>query len=411
MSSHRFAIRLITAMCVAEVFSMIGVFAFPALLPRFFEAWALTHTEAGWINGIFFAGYTITVPILASLTDRVDARPIYLASATVSAAACLGFALLAQGFWTALLFRTLGGVGLAGTFIPGLKVLVDRLEGAVQARAISFYTATFSLGTSGSFLAAGQLEMHFGWRIAFAVAAAGAGVALVLAAAVTRSRPPRPSEIPGTRLMDFRPVLHNRKALTYILAYAAHMWELFSFRSWMVAFLAFSLGMQPTKGGTWSPSVVVALTSLVAMWASVGGAELAIRFGRTRVLSLVMGGSALFGCAMGFTASLPYSVVATLCVVYALFVQGDSAALHIGTVQSADPNRRGAAMAVQSLLGFGSASLGPIAVGTVLDLTGGGQTVMSWGIGFMTMGIGVGMGPVILRILRPETEAQSAGIS
>jgi hypothetical protein len=114
---------------------------------------------------------------------------------------------------------------------------------------------------------------------------------------------------------------------------------------------------------------------------------------------------------MGFTASLPYAVVATLCVVYALFVQADSAALHIGTVQSADPNRRGAAMAVQSLLGFGSASLGPIAVGTVLDLTGGGQTVMSWGIGFMAMGIGVGMGPVILRILRPETEAQSEGVS
>ena len=38
-------------------------------------------------------------------------------------------------------------------------------------------------------------------------------------------------------LLDFRPVLANRRAMAYVLAYFAHNWELFALRSWLVAFL------------------------------------------------------------------------------------------------------------------------------------------------------------------------------
>jgi MFS family permease len=144
------------------------------------------------------------------------------------------------------------------------------------------------------------------------------------------------------------------------------------------------------------------------MWASVGGAELAMRFGRVRILILVMGGSALLACGIGFAAPLPYSLVALLCVLYSLFVQGDSAALHAGTVQSAEPERRGATMAVQSLVGFASASLGPLVAGLVLDSTGGGNTVSSWGTAFIAMGAGVAMGPVILVLLARRTQQDGA---
>ena len=127
-------VRLILLMCAAEVLSMCGTFAFPALLPRFIEEWTLSKTEAGWINGIYYAGYTIAVPVLVSLTDRIDGRRIFLIFASISAAASFGFALFTQGFWTALIFRTIGGLGLAGTYMPGLKAMVDRLEGSAQAK-------------------------------------------------------------------------------------------------------------------------------------------------------------------------------------------------------------------------------------------------------------------------------------
>ena len=403
MHGSQSATRLILIMCMAEVLGMAGVFAFPALLPRFLQDWGLTHTEAGWINGIYYAGYTLAVPVLASLTDRVDARRVYLASGAVAASAALGFALFADGFWTACVFRALGGLGLAGTYIPGLKVLVDRLRGTAQARAVAIYTATFGIGTSLSFFGAGELGARFGWRWAFAFAAASAVVALVLAGTAIRPKSPESSEIPDTRLLDFRPVLRNRKAMSYVLAYATHMWELFAMRSWMVAFLAFSMTLQPSEEGHWSPATVAALAALVAVGANVGGAELAIRFGRQRILRLIMWSSAVFAFGFGFTAALPYPVVAGLCVLYTMFVTADSGAIHTGAVLSAEPERRGATMAIQSLLGFAIASVAPLVVGMVLDASGSGESVQSWGAAFITMGLVVALGPIILALLGRKT--------
>lgn len=185
-----------------------------------------------------------------------NSRRIYLAFTVVGGLAAVGFALFANGFWTALVFRALAGLGLAGTFIPGLKALVDRLDGTAQARAISFYTATFGLGTSLSYFATGQLDALLGWRWAFAFGAAGSALALLLVATVLRPQTPQTVTIPPARLLDFRRVLRNSRAIAYILAYAAHTWELFTVRSWIVAFLAFSLRFQADPGKYISPSSV-----------------------------------------------------------------------------------------------------------------------------------------------------------
>ncbi|MBG0780173.1 MAG: MFS transporter, partial [Desulfotignum balticum] len=125
---------LVGCLCAAEVAGMLGVFAFPALLPHFMQIWELSGNQAGWINGIYFIGYTGAVPVLTSLTDRMDARRIYLAGCVIGIISNFGFAFLAGGFWTALLFRALCGISLAGTFIPGLKALMDRVAPSAQPR-------------------------------------------------------------------------------------------------------------------------------------------------------------------------------------------------------------------------------------------------------------------------------------
>src|SRR5258708_37271126 len=171
---------------------MAGFSSFAALLPGFTRDWALSNTEAGWISGIYYAGYTAAVPILVTLTDRIDPRRIYLLSTAIAGVACLGFALLADGFWTALILRAIAGAGLAGTYMPGLKALTDRLEGTAQARAVAYYTSGFGIGASSSYVLTGQLDLLFGWRWAFAVAAIGSAVALCIRAAVLRPGAPPP---------------------------------------------------------------------------------------------------------------------------------------------------------------------------------------------------------------------------
>ena len=139
MSSR--AVNLVATMTAAMVLALAGSMVFPGLLPRLQGEWNLTHTEAGWINGAVSAGYGVSVPVLVGLTDRTDARRIYLFSAVLGAVAMLGFAVLAEGFWTAMIFRVLIGVGFAGTYMPGLRLLGARLSGSGLSRVHSGLSA------------------------------------------------------------------------------------------------------------------------------------------------------------------------------------------------------------------------------------------------------------------------------
>ena len=303
--------RLIVIACLAEVACMTGFAGFPTLLPDFLALWQLSTTEAGWINGIYFAAYTVAVAVLVSLTDRVDPRLIYLGSAAIAALSSLGFAMFAEGFWTAMIYRALGGAGLAGTYMPGLKALTDHLEEAQQARGVAFYTATFSIGTAASFLLIGEVSAAWGWRWAFAVAGVGPLVAAAMMIFLMPASRAHEQHPPQHRLLDFRPVLANRQALAYILAYTAHNWELFVLRSWIVAFLVFAQGLQPAGGlgASWNLPAIAAAVNLVGLPSSVLGNEAAQRFGRRRVVITVMGVSAVLACSLGFSAGLPLVLV------------------------------------------------------------------------------------------------------
>jgi MFS family permease len=399
---------LVAAVCSAEVLTMLGVFAFPALLPAFMAEWRLSNTEAGWIAGIYFAAYALGVPVLVALTDRLDARLIYIGGALLAAAASAGFALFAVGFWSAITLRALAGLALAGTYMPGLRVLVDRYEGRQPSRAVALYTSSFSLGTAASFLFAGEIASAFGWRPAFAAAAVAAAAAAVIVLMLRAARqaklepvtPEQPMPKNGGRLLDFRPVFANPPAMGYILGYGVHCWELFTLRSWMVAFLAFSLTLQPDAAtAIAAPTTIAMVSGLVAMAASIAGNELCMRLGRRRVIRLVMILSAACAAAFGFAAGLPYAAVAGLALAYSAVVQLDSAALTAGAVAVAAPGRQGATMAVHSLIGFGSGFVGPLVLGWTLDMTGGAMSTVSWGFAFATVaGVGI-FGPLALLLV------------
>src|SRR3546814_10881830 len=74
-------------------------------------AWAIDNTQAGWITGLFYLAYTVSVPVLVTLTDRVDPKRIYLLGVALTVVGHVCFALFADGFWTAAFARVLAGIG------------------------------------------------------------------------------------------------------------------------------------------------------------------------------------------------------------------------------------------------------------------------------------------------------------
>lgn len=379
---------LVALLCLTSVLGMLGFSSFAALLPEFQRDWGLSNTDAGWISGIFYGGYVAAVPLLVGSTDKIDPRRIYLLSFLIASAASLGFAFAADGFWSALFVRALAGVGLAGGYMPGLKLLTDRVGGARQSRYVAFYTGGFSLGTAFSFAFTGEAAEWLGWRGAFAAAAAGSALGFILVLLLVR--PAEPAEVagPARRALDFRPVFQNRAAMAFILGYAGHTWELFALRSWLVAFLVAAAALSGESRAIARASWLATAIVLLSTAASIYGAELAARADRRRVIGRIMLASVAMALLTGSSLGWPIAVVATLALFYHMIIMGDSAALTGGAVAASHSTERGATLAVHSILGFTGAFLGPLAVGAVLDLAGGEASPLAWLFAMMTMGAG-----------------------
>jgi MFS family permease len=384
--------RLVLAMCVGQVGNLLPHVVVPAVMAQhLIPLWGLTGTQAGLMAGAYAFGYMLAVPILTTLTDRIDARNILLAGSTVSGLATIAFGVFAQGLWSAIPLWALAGIGFAGAYMPGLKALTDRLPPGEASRFVTFYTASFSFGVGLSFLIAQLTADAFGWRAAFLATGLGP---LAMIAACLALPPVKPAPAHG-RLLDFRPVFRNRAALGYVFGYGAHCFELYGMRTWIVAFWSFVVAQN--GGAAWlAPVAVSVLVTVLAMPASIFGNEAAIRFGRHRAITCVMIASALMMLTIGLSAGLSPALLLPLVLVHALTVNGDSGALTSGMTASAAPAYRGATMALHSSVGFGLSAAGSWAVGVALDVGGGASSSSGWLAGFAVLAAGVLMGPLAL---------------
>ena len=401
--------RLIATVCTAQVLAEIGAYTLPALLPTLIWTWSLSNAEAGWITSIYYVGYALSSPVLISLTDRVEPRRVYCWGMALLTCSHLGFALVADGFWGAMVCRTLAGIGWAGAYMPGLKVLSDRLEGRMQSRGVSWHAAGIGVSGALSFVVAGTVAAWFHWRWAFGVGAMCTCTALCIALLAMPKQPPQQvTAAPTRRLLDFRPVFRNRSAMAYALGYGVHSWEVNALRGWAVTFLTFTALHQGEATPLVGPTVVATAMGLLGTWASVFGNEVSIRFGRPRLVLTAMIGSMTLASLIGFAAALSYPVVAGLVLLYGLFVWLDSSSLTAGTVGSAVPEARGATLAVHSALGYAGSSVGPLMVGWILDLAGG-QSVFGWGVAFAHVALVMVVGPLALLRFRPQALAGDHG--
>src|SRR6266852_5745994 len=153
---------------------------FSALLPLLQKEWELSNSQAGLIVSFYQFGYIGAVMILATLTDYMPPRRVYLWSAFWMAAASFAFAFWAQGFHSAIILRGAVRLGFAGTYMPGMRMVAERFASGRRGFAMGCYIGTFTLGTSLSLLLTGWANGHWGWRVAFALTAVGPLVAGVI---------------------------------------------------------------------------------------------------------------------------------------------------------------------------------------------------------------------------------------
>ena len=391
--------RLVALMCAAEILCMAGFATYPALLPVLRADWGLTNAAAGLVGGILFFGYVASVPVLTSLTDRIDARRIYLGSCVLAAGGSAAFALFAHGFIGATIAQALFGMGFAGVYMPGLKAMSDRIDEGLQSRATALYTSLSGFGLAGSYFLAGVISAHASWRIAFALAALGPLAAATLVFLLMAPKAPIPvANRPGI-IESYRLVFRNKPALGYISGYVAHCWELYGSRAWMVAFLTFAAGSATGATGGLDAPTLASIISLGGIASSIGCNEFAKRFGRANLITGIMALGFVFGIATGFSWLVSFALSVGLLACYYATVMADSGALTAGTVAAAKPEQRGATLGVHSMLGFTAGLVAPTTFGVILDLAGGAQSGRAWAASFVVLALPNLIAIVVLRWL------------
>jgi MFS family permease len=399
--------RLIILMCTFLGLTLLGMHAVPALLPLFTGIWSLSHTEAGWIAGIPYLTYLIGVSFVG-ITDRIDARRMLILGALINFVGYGGMG-FADGFWSAMAFRTLQGLGLAWTFLPGVKAIADRLVDGNKGRATSIYVSSFAICSSFSLVIAAEITKMYGWEWAFTLPAISN---LAAAAVIFFLLPPvvpagaDDNKTPFRIIPNFRPALRNRTVLGYVIASFTHNFELLGVRAWTVTFLTWAVAMRPDIPADFNVPLVATLLILVGVPTSLAGGELGHRIGYAPAAFLMMTASALAAAFVGFSAAWTLLALVGLVLLHNVFVLADAGVLNGGAVNAAAPGQAGNTVAAFGTAAAAGGLVGPVMFGIILDLTGGGQSAASWGWAFASLGVAVFMGGCAVQALSWRGDAK-----
>jgi len=337
-----------------------------AAVPLLRGEWSASSVALGWVVGAYLAGYSFAVLVVLPLTDRIPSRRIIVAGAVVSAVASVALPILAHDPWTAVVLRVIAGAGLAGVYMPGVRVVAATSAPHRRGLNVGLFVASFYLGSAASFLYAGSLIGETtGWRETMLSSAAISALAIPLALAGAPSIPAA-----GGRAFIDPSVLRVRPLMRTIAAYSGHAWELFAARAWMTAFLASVLVAQGAstavatgEAGRWSAIILAAGIPAVFI-----GGWISDHFGRagTALAAALLSGVLAF--AFGALGAAPWPLLLAVGFVYSGLVAADSAVYSTTVTELAPAGKLGSAQAIQAFIGFGAGSIGPPAAGLALDL-------------------------------------------
>ena len=381
-------ILLLLMTCLALALSMISFAIWPIFLIEFRHLWNLNNTEIGLISGSYFLGYLLFTPIFVGLTDKFDAKLIFIFAALITIVGCSGLALITNGFWSASIFFSIIGAGLAGSYMPGLQVLNSRLNSIDRIKFTPWYTSCFGIGNGLSFAVIGIIFSYYNWNVACLISIISSILAGLIIIIFIPNKPPNIQKNNTRHFLDFRPAFKNKEALSYILSYGVHTFELFAFRAWVFALMVWMISRDSISVDTSILSTIISIIMFLGMVSSLVGAKICLDYGRRKVL-IIIGISTFFISIIGASSiSINFWIFIFIITIHNLFIMLDSGALTAGTVSASPDNERGAILAVHTLSGFGLGALSGPTVGYILDISGGAENSFSWSLAILAMGIG-----------------------
>lgn len=395
--------RMLLLLGIAELLGMSLWFAGSAIAPQLRDQWQLSGAQVGWLTTGVQLGFVAGTAVVAvlNLADIIPSRTLFTVAAVLGAVANAAL-LAANGFYTAVLTRFACGFCLAGVYPPAMKMIATWFR-ARRGLAVGTIVGALTVGKATPYLV--HAFPHAGVT---AIVLAGSFSALAAAAMVWAAYHDGPYPF-APRPFSWSLVTTVVREPRFRLAtggYLGHMFELYSYWTWIPVFLLASAaaygGASAEFGAT--PRFVSLLafgTIAVGGLGCIWGGVVADRLGRERLVMVAMAASGACALLIGLTFGHTWLAVAPVALLWGFFVIADSAQFSVLVTESVPPHAVGTALMLQTSLGF---LLTTVSIQLVPPVV----RVLGWAWAFPLLAIGPLAGIAAIQRLRTLKERLAA---
>ncbi|MEO7964104.1 MAG: MFS transporter [Gemmatimonadaceae bacterium] len=388
---------MLALLAVAVLLGMSLWFAGAAVAPLLQTRWQLTSAQVGWITTMVQLGFVAGTAIsaLLNLADIVPGRWLFAISALCGAVSNAAF-LSASGLPLALTSRFLAGFFLAGVYPPAMKMASTWFR-SQRGLAVGTIVGALTIGKAGPYL----VHAVPGAGVALVILSASGGAVLAALIVLAGYRdgpypfPPRPFSLGLARS-----ILREERWRLATGGYLGHMAELYSFWTWIPAFVGASLvARSHVPNDASSPFAALLAFGIIAVGGlgCIWGGLYADRLGRERLVMRAMAASGLCALLVGFTFGRSPWLLAPVALAWGFFVIADSAQFSVLVTESVPPHAVGTALTIQTSLGFLLTTITIQLVPPIVALVG-------WAGAFPLLAIGPALGIWSIRRLVRVTE-------
>jgi MFS family permease len=384
--------RMLVVLAVAELLGMSLWFAASAVASQLAESWALDSTQTGWLTTIVQLGFVVGSGT-AALLNLADVLPskLYFTVAAIAGAAFNAALVKGGSYAVALALRFLTGFALAGVYPPAMKMASTWFR-ARRGVAIGTVVGALTVGKATPYLVH-AIPNASAATVILAASGCATVAAILIALFYTDGPYPFPARRFSWRLLHT--VFSRRDWRLATGGYLGHMFELYSFWTWIPLFIAASVAAHGTRANASTTSLVSLIafgTIAIGGFGCVWGGLFADRRGRETLVTLAM---ALSGCCallIPFVFGHSLWLLAPLAWGWGFFVIADSAQFSALVTESVPPHAVGTALTVQTSLGF---LLTMISIQLIPPLV----TFVGWKWVFPVLAIGPAFGIAAIRRL------------